>query len=107
MRSVLVPSVLAAAIAVLAGAPAPSHATPVSWALQNVSLDTGGTLTGTFTYDADTSMYSAFNIVVSGGTSFDGVTFTHLGNTGYLSAQSFQVLPATSTIGDGSATGNP
>ena len=79
----------------------------MSWALQNVSLDTGGTLTGSFTYDADTSTYSAFNLVVSGGTSFDGVTFTHLGNTGYLSAQSFQVLPASSTIGDGSATGNP
>jgi PEP-CTERM motif len=107
IRSVLVPFICAAAIVLVAGAQTPSHATPVSWTLENVNLADGATLTGSFSYDADTATYSNFNIVVSGGTLFTGVAFTHLGNSGYAGNQSFQAIPAASTIGDGSATGNP
>jgi hypothetical protein len=41
-----------------------AHASPVEWTLANVVFDTGYTATGTFTYDADLSIYSDVNISI-------------------------------------------
>ena len=97
----------AAAVAIMSLATAPARAVPTTWTLEYVSLISSSTsvvttLTGSFVYDNSTNTLSGVNIAWSGGP-----TFTHVGNTGYLGSQSFQVLPATSTIGNGSATGNP
>jgi hypothetical protein len=84
------------------------QATPVHWTLQGASFSDGSTLTGGFSYDADTNTYSNLNIVVSGGTTFPhGITFTHVGGAAYLANWEFQAIPAASTIGDGSAIGKP
>jgi len=40
-----------------------AQATPLTWTLQNVSFEDGGTVTGSFTYDAMTNMYS--NIAIT------------------------------------------
>ncbi|MCL4779446.1 MAG: VPLPA-CTERM sorting domain-containing protein [Gammaproteobacteria bacterium] len=46
---------------------ATASATPIQWTLQNVVFDDGGTASGSFIYDADTSGISSFLITTSGG----------------------------------------
>ncbi len=88
--------------------PAPAQATPIHWFLENTSLTNGASLTGSFYYDATTTAYSNIDITMSATTSFpSGITFTHVGNTGYDSASSFQAITAGATIGTSSATGHP
>lgn len=95
-------------MALLTAASAPAHATPVEWTLENTTLSNGSALTGGFSYDADTGTYSNIDIVMATSSLFpSGITFTHLGNTGYDSNQSFQAITAAATIGTASATGNP
>jgi len=57
-------------------------ADPVTWTLQGVTLNDGGTASGSFTYDADigNGTFSNVNIVTVGGTQLPGATyFTLLG----------------------------
>jgi len=44
-----------------------AHATPVVWYLSGVTFNDGGTASGSFTYDADTTTYSAISISTSAG----------------------------------------
>jgi hypothetical protein len=48
----------------LLAAPTAASANPLTWNLQNVTLDNGWTLTGSFVYDADTIAYSSWDIGV-------------------------------------------
>jgi hypothetical protein len=50
-------------------------AAPLVWTLSGVTLADGGSVTGSFTYDATTNTYSAINVTTSGGTS-PGYTYT-------------------------------
>ena len=43
-----------------------TQADPIVWTLQGVTFDDGGTATGSFTYDAGTTIYSDWNISVQG-----------------------------------------
>jgi hypothetical protein len=54
-----------------------ANATPVTWTLSGATFDDGGTAVGSFVYDSDTPLFSAINIVTSGGTN-PGATFTVL-----------------------------
>lgn len=54
-----------------------ANATPITWTLSGATFDDGATAVGSFVYDADAPLYSAINIVTSGGT-YPGATFTVL-----------------------------
>lgn len=73
-------------------------ASPVSWTLTNVIFDTGGTMTGSFTWNADTSSLTNISIQISGGSepSLDG----HLTTGSSFSADFF-------AFNQSPATGNP
>lgn len=57
----------AAIVAILAFCSLSAHATPVVWYLSGVTFDDGGTASGSFTYDADTTTYSAISISTTAG----------------------------------------
>ena len=46
-----------------------ANAAPVVWTLDGVTRSDGGTVTGSFTYDAATNTYSAINIISTPGSS--------------------------------------
>jgi hypothetical protein len=81
-----------------------ARAVPVTWTLHNVSFVDGATASGSFTYDAATQVYTAWNITTTatvnpsaiGFTSLPGATYTTNGYTNastssYLNASSFGV----------------
>jgi hypothetical protein len=49
----------------------PASAGPVTWTLSDVTLAGGGSISGSFTFDADTNIYSDIDIVTSGVTDID------------------------------------
>jgi hypothetical protein len=51
-------------------------AAPIVWTVQNTVFDDGGTLTGSFVYDADTYSFYNVDLVTSVGPEFPGVTFS-------------------------------
>jgi len=57
----------AALVSILALFSFSAHATPVVWYLSGVTFNDGGTASGSFTYDADTTTYSAINISTTAG----------------------------------------
>ena len=48
---------------------ASAHAVPVVWSVDGLTRADGGTVSGSFTYDADTGTYSAVNVTTTQGTS--------------------------------------
>ena len=50
-------------------------AAPVEWAIDSLVFDDGGTGSGTFTYDADTNMYSSIDIVTTAGSGSAGAPY--------------------------------
>lgn len=52
----------AAGVAALALSAAPAMAVPVQWTIPTTPLTAGGTLAGTFTYDANTNTYSNLDL---------------------------------------------
>jgi hypothetical protein len=70
----------AATIAILSFTNSAS-AVPLPWTLMSVSFVGGGSATGTFTFDAVTNTYSAFNISVSGGNEMLFPPFTYSQDT--------------------------
>lgn len=44
-----------------------AHAVPITWTLSGVTFDDGGTASGSFVFDADTSAYSAISIDTTAG----------------------------------------
>ena len=67
-----------AAIVLCLGSATAAAADPVTWSLFGVTLEGGGTASGTFVYDADTNTFNAVNIVTSGGV-MPGATYTQAG----------------------------
>jgi hypothetical protein len=62
-----------------------AFAVPLTWILIGPPhFDDGGSATGTFTYDAVTNTYSAFNISVSGGNEMLFPPFTYSPATSFL-----------------------
>jgi hypothetical protein len=62
-------------------------ADPVTWTFQGVTLADGGTVSGSFTYDADAGpngSYSNVNVVTAGGSQLPGATYVAVlgGRTG-------------------------
>ena len=47
--------------------PVASNATPILWALENVTMSDGSALTGTFTTDSSTSQLLTYDLTMSGG----------------------------------------
>lgn len=66
MKKVLRTSLLS--LFALTLAPFSATATPLLWTLNGTFTD-GGTASGSFTYDADTNVFSNINILASGGSS--------------------------------------
>lgn len=71
----------AAAFALLSCLGASVSAAPLTWTLDNVVFDDGGTVTGSFVYDADTNTYSGISLQTAGGpiTGASGYLLTWLG----------------------------
>ena len=67
-------------LAVVVGVPAwgqVAQAVPISWTLASVMFDDGGTASGSFVFDADTSVYSLIGITTTAGTTLtSGTTYT-------------------------------
>ncbi len=67
-------------------APAPASAVPLLWTLNNVTFNAGGTATGSFRFDADTSTYSDVAVTTAGGGTLDAsFDLAAGGNAGFLS----------------------
>lgn len=105
--------------AVIAGA---AHAVPVVWTLNHVSFVDGATASGSFSYDAATQIYTAWNITTTptvnpaaiGFTSLPGAAYTTNGYTNastssYLNASSFGVrnLPGPGVLQFGLVFASP
>jgi hypothetical protein len=70
-----------------------AHATPITWTLQDVTFDDGGTALGSFVYDADSGIhgtYSSISVVTTPGTSFAGTIYAD--TTGIGSSTLFQAV---------------
>src|SRR5271156_6342346 len=65
------------ALLVIASAALTATAGPVSWTLSGVT-SLGTTITGSFTFDADTTTYSSVDIVTTGGSIIPSETWTNL-----------------------------
>lgn len=66
------------AVMLLAG-PMSANAMPITWNLQGVTFDDGGTASGSFVYDADTATYSSIDIQTTGNLAFTYTTADLLG----------------------------
>jgi hypothetical protein len=54
-----------------------AYAIPVEWSVDGLVRDDGGTVSGSFVYDADTNTYSAINITTTqGSSSLPGETYS-------------------------------
>jgi hypothetical protein len=87
------------AVGLLAG-PIAAKATSISWALENVTLNDGAALTGTFTTDAGTSQVLTFDFALSGGP-FSGNVWSNSLPGSYTFAFS-----PSDFVGVGNAAGN-
>jgi hypothetical protein len=73
-----------------------SFAVPLTWTLNDIVFEDGGTATGSFVYDADANSYSNIDITTQGGDdSFYGGSYTQLfapysysQNSGYVQTES-------------------
>lgn len=52
-----------------------ASATLIKWHLQDVAFDDGGTASGSFIYDADTSTFSSINVMTSTGSILPGENY--------------------------------
>lgn len=78
-RKTMTSKILGLTAAVLLAGSMAVNATPIMWNLQDVAFNDGGTASGSFVYDADTSTYSAINIQTTGNLSFTYSTADLLG----------------------------
>src|ERR1700733_5753499 len=80
----------------------PAWGSPVVWTLQNAALQPGGgSLSGNFTYDADSNTYSNWSITVTGATSYSVTqeTFTP-DNSSLLEATANSLMAADPNTGN-------
>jgi hypothetical protein len=52
-----------------------ANAAPVTWTVNSLMFDDGGTGSGTFSYDADTNTYSNIDILTTAGTASTGAPY--------------------------------
>ncbi|HPQ26683.1 MAG TPA: PEP-CTERM sorting domain-containing protein [Gammaproteobacteria bacterium] len=52
-----------------------TQAAPILWNISGMTFDDGGTATGSFIFDANTTTYSAVSIVTTAGTNFAGASY--------------------------------
>ena len=80
-----------------------AFAAPVTWSLNGIVFDDGGTATGSFVYDADTDMYSVINITTQGGDTvgFPGDSYTQLFTENDSTSESLQTQPISGNSGFG------
>ena len=71
----MLPKLLLAAALASASA-IPAQAAEVVWSLQGATFTDGGVATGSFTFNADNNIVSAFSLSVSGGNTTDFPAFT-------------------------------
>jgi hypothetical protein len=64
-----------------------AQAAPVTWTIDSLLFDDGGTGTGTFVYDANTNIYSDISIVTTAGSVLGGSVYSFI-NPGPLSPPS-------------------
>lgn len=90
----------ATALAASAGA---AWAIPVTYTVSGANLTGGGSISGTFTYDADINTYSAINLVTTAGGAYPGATYITTNGAGAFStATSLNVVTAS-----GNGAGEP
>ena len=70
-------TVASAAVLSLSMSAGSASAANLDWTLNNVAFSDGGTATGSFKYDADTSTYRAFSISVQGGSVLTPFTYNN------------------------------
>lgn len=58
-----------------------AHAVPVQWTVQGAAFDDGGTLTGSFVWDADTHAVVSYDLWVSGGNTAKFAPFNYKNGT--------------------------
>lgn len=66
---------------------------PLTWTVTG-SFDDGGSLSGSFTYDADTGSISNFNLTTTSGSTLSGYNYTPSDSLGYYSATELPVCTA-------------
>jgi len=54
-----------------------AQAIPVTWTLQDVVFDDGGSASGFFIYDADLDLYSSVNITTTSGSDLSGESYLY------------------------------
>jgi hypothetical protein len=64
-----------AALAILAAASAPVHASVIDWTLEGVTFDDGGTASGTFSIDSSTGHLLSYDITTTAGSVLGGMTY--------------------------------
>jgi len=79
MRLVRLTLIFAAAMALaILLLPATASADGITWTLNDVTLNDGGTVTGSFNYDDGTNTYSAINISSTSGSLLNGTAYMTL-----------------------------
>ena len=78
-----------------------AYAYPVTWTLSGATFSDGGTATGSFIYDADTSTLSNWSVSVAGGntTTFPAITYDTTTATGYYNSSNATTLGVLLSIG--------
>ena len=72
-----------------------AHAAALTWTLQNVVFDDGGTASGSFVFDADTNTYSAINVTTTDGSVLGGSVYQFANfEAGTLDADSVLLVAA-------------
>ena len=95
-------TVFAAALGSVLLAAGPAFAVPLTWYV-NGAFGDGGTITGSFTYDADTNTYSAVSLTVNGGSLSNVVYVTP--NTPFVGPVQLSAVTAAGT-GSGQRVAN-
>ncbi|MEO1574163.1 MAG: hypothetical protein AAFU65_04300 [Pseudomonadota bacterium] len=98
--------VLATAALLAMGLAPMAHAVAVTWVLQDVVFDDGGTAFGSFVYDADTNTFSAINVTTTDGSALAGSVYQFANfEAGVLDADSV-LLVAAANPGSGTPAFN-
>lgn len=61
---------------VLVFLPASTWADGITWTVNNITLNDGGMVSGSFTYDAATNLYSSPDVTSTAGSLFSGAVYT-------------------------------
>ncbi|GAB2830148.1 hypothetical protein GCM10027276_36000 [Comamonas piscis] len=73
MKKVLACAAVALNLLAIAAA---ANAAPIQWTVSDTSFDDGGTVSGSFVYDADTNVYSNIRLTTTAGTAGAAATFS-------------------------------